>query len=233
MHLRLPSVVKTAALLFALGLALPMAPQAQAATQTELYFNNGRIVKNCQLGDVVGDFIAYKCEGQQQVTTQRTALAHPYDTLTTKKGVAIVGQVMFTDLWTIEIRTPEGLQKLHKWRIESLALGNAVNPDGATAKQGSPIGGASGLNDAETPNAEATPLAQEEDETNENDTLAPLAPGAMPLAQDPLPEAEPTPKPEPALKPAKTKKAPIQRLITPATSPWRIDKPYDGFDRLY
>jgi hypothetical protein len=225
----------------ALGLLLPVlnAP-AQAAPKASLQFANGRLVKNCQLMDVVGDFIAYKCQGQQQVTTQRIALAHPFDTLTTKQGKAVVGQVTFTDTWTLELKTPEGLQKLRKWGIKNLALGSVASM-ASTPSQGTLLGGAAPLtpadnNDAWPADEMPLPLGNADDAPLPPPTLAPDAPA------DPTtpPEQEPTPEPT-AEKPAKVKKAkkvrtkkePIRRLITPTISPDRIDKPYDGLDRVY
>lgn len=227
----------------ALGLLLPLlnAP-AQAATQASLQFANGRIIKNCQLIDVVGDFIAYKCHGQQQVTTQRTALAHPYDTLTTKKGQAVVGQVTFTDHWTLELKTPEGLQKLHQWRIKNVALGNVATL-ASTPTQGTLLGGAAPLTPDDTNDAWPTdetplPLGNADDASLPPPTLAPDTP-VTPPEQEPTAEAPPA-KPVKVKKAkkvkapkVKTKKEPIRRLITPALSPDRIDKPYDGLDRLY
>ena len=225
-----------------------LAVEAHAAPTANLHFSNGRILKQCQLRDVVSDFIAYRCHGQQQVTAHRSALAHPLDTLTLRQGKTVIGEIKFTDRWWLEVQTSEGLQRLRNRQIEAIALGNAAVQPQAT---GSVIGGASEFADDDLGNnfpddddldattQDITPEGNPVERiTPVNET--PTAPVALPASAQPQVNTTPkdpdrlTPTPEVKGPKHKPNAKPVKRrLITPTISPWRIDKPYDGYDRMY
>lgn len=188
-------VMFTALLLSSTGAAL-------AFRKDTLHLQSGQVISDCRVHQVVGTHIDYRCGIGKRATLNRLLLQSQQDQITLRNGQVLTGQLIYSGGPHYELRTEAGLQRIHWMRIRNIALGvpttdNGMNvpttemplapsaadpftppPDAPATQQGTVVGGAADLREADN---EGVPLLLPEWEGEEN-TLSSAAksPGSSP-----------------------------------------------------
>lgn len=98
-----------------------------------LYWADGEVNNDCQVLQLVDDYIRVECSGFRNIKTfTRLHLAPGDDTVVLRNGETYTGNIFYFDERKVELRSPaRGYQALSRWMIDHLILGQPVIPDEA------------------------------------------------------------------------------------------------------
>jgi hypothetical protein len=211
-----------------------------ASPQETLHFNSGETKTNCRLVDVVGASLTYRCPGQgwswfnpRYNTATRLQLNGTQDKMTLKTGETLTGELMFKDDTHYEMKTDTGLKRVEMREVTQVEMGLPTSPklfqpsqplpEAYTGAVPAPVNGlllAAGAEPLDDLPVSAGP------EPSPTDVMT-----TMPVTEPSSPES-PAAEMSAPKQPRSSEAKPLRRLVTPATSPWKIDKPYGGDDFL-
>lgn len=101
---------------------------AQASKDTVNMINGTVIVG--KIARITGELININTkEGFRKLSRVQVLNNRDFIEVGLVKPKIIAGKVFYTDLWKVELKTPEGIIKVPRWRIKKIVLGHVNQPE--------------------------------------------------------------------------------------------------------